>query len=606
MCGIVGVAGRKDATPVLLSALKRLEYRGYDSAGIATIHSGKLSRRRSIGKITDLSDIVANDPLAGNTGIGHTRWATHGRATLENAHPHRAGGVAVVHNGIIENYLEIRERLSELGYSFESETDTEAVATLCQHQLSAGMSPCEAATETIGMLTGAFALCFLFEGSEDFIFAARKGSPLAIGHGDGEVFLASDAYAFAPLTTRATFLEEGDRVVVKSSGAQFYDIDGNAVRRPELNLQFDSENDDKCGYEHFMAKEIMEQPVALKNAASQFSILENGAIALPATLDFANFDRLALVACGTAHYACCVAKYWFEQFAGIPADVDIASEFRYRSPLIDEGTLAIFVSQSGETADTLAAMRYAKGKSVKTAGILNNVNSTLARECDAVVPIRAGIEKSVASTKAFTCQLLVLGMLAVAAGERRGFLKPECATEYFSQFQTAPSFVSQAFAAEPALKKIAEKIRRAKNAIFFGRGTMFPLALEGALKLKEVSYIHAEGFAGGELKHGPIALVENDTPIFILAPSTPLFSKTASNFEEVKARGNNVHVITDRAGADRIDPADATIVVLPNVEPLVAPIVYAVAVQQLAYHAAVARNTNVDQPQNLAKSVTVE
>ena len=606
MCGIIGIAGRGEATPVLLDALKRLEYRGYDSAGIATVHAGKLARRRSIGKVANLFDMVVHEPLPGTTGIGHTRWATHGRPTVNNAHPHQAGKVAVVHNGIIENYREIRSSLSAMGYEFDSETDTETVAKLCQRHLDEGMDPFEAASKSIGSLTGAFALCFLFDGMEDFIFAARNGSPLAIGHGDGEVFLASDANALAPLTSRITFLEEGDRVVVKSTGALFFDSRGNAVQRFESQLQIDRESAEKDGFKHFMAKEIFQQPVALRNAVSQFTERGDGEVDLPAGLDFADFERLALIACGTAHYACSVAKYWFEQCAGMPADVDIASEFRYRSPLIDSRTLAFFVSQSGETADTLAALHHAKANAARAVGILNNVNSSIARECDLVIPIRAGVEKSVASTKAFACQLAVLGVLAVAAGARRGFLDAGCAAEFFSRFKSVPAFVNQALAAESAIKHIAEGIYEARNAIFFGRGTMYPLALEGALKLKEISYIHAEGFAAGELKHGPIALVKENTPIFVLAPSGPLFEKTASNFEEVKARGKNIYLITDMEGAERVGSKESQTIVMPTVEPLIAPIIYAVAVQLLAYHAAVAKGTDVDHPQNLAKSVTVE
>ena len=606
MCGIVAVSGRREAAPVLLDGLRRLEYRGYDSAGIATVDAGKLARRRSVGKIANLAEMLACEPLPGTIGIGHTRWATHGPATVNNAHPHQAGRVAVVHNGIIENYREIRESLSNKGYIFDSETDTETIAKLCEWHLDEGLDPYHAASKTIEGLAGAFAICFLFDGLEDFLFAVRKGSPLAVGHGDGEIFLASDAKALAPLTSRITFLEEGDRVVAKSSGTEFFDGSGNSVRRREYKMHWAPGIADKDGFDHFMVKEILEQPVALRNAVSKIVDSRTRKVNLPDGLDFTEFDRVALVACGTAHYACSVAKYWFEQYAGMPVDADIASEFRYRSPLIDSRTLAVFVSQSGETADTLAALKYAKANSARTVGVLNDTSSAMARECDAVVPISAGIETSVASTKAFTCQLAVLGILAITAGKQRCFLDDEQAAKYIGHFESVPAFVNQAFAAESAIKRIAGGLRDVRNAIFFGRGTMYPLALEGALKLKEISYIHAEGFAGGELKHGPIALVEKNTPIFVLAPSGPLFEKTASNIEEVKARGGKVYLISDMQGLERTGSAENQAILMPAIEPIIAPIVYAIPVQQLAYHTALVKGTDVDQPRNLAKSVTVE
>jgi len=604
MCGIIGVLGKHEVAPLLVEALKRLEYRGYDSAGIATIHNGELGRRRAIGKLVNLSDLLVHDSLAGKSGIGHTRWATHGAATVANAHPHQSGNVAVVHNGIIENFRELRAELIAKGYAFESETDTETVAILTRAHLDAGMTPVNAARETLGRLHGAFALCFLFDGEEDLLIAARKGSPLAIGHGDGEMFIGSDAIALAPMTDTVTYLEEGDWAVITRQGAEIYDMSNRRTTRPATQIVLEHTRIEKGGYKHFMAKEIAEQPVVLADAIQNG--IAGGTLNLPPALDFTGVDRLTMVACGTAYYACVVAKYWFEQIAGLPVEVDVASEFRYREPPLTPNTWAIFVSQSGETADTLAALRYCQGKAAKIISVVNVPTSSIARESDLALPIRAGVEVGVASTKAFTCQLTTLVMMALKAATDRGRLTPAQLATHLAELATLPGLVNQALRIAPEVALIAEELAEAQDILFLGRGPLFPLAMEGALKLKEISYIHAEGYASGELKHGPIALIDARVPVIVLAPRDALFEKTVSNMQEVMARHGKVLLISDAQGVAEAGAGCWRTITMPAVPNFLAPILYAVPAQLLAYHTAIAKGTDVDQPRNLAKSVTVE
>jgi glucosamine--fructose-6-phosphate aminotransferase (isomerizing) len=605
MCGIVGVLGNHEAAPLLVEALKRLEYRGYDSAGIATVNAGKLDRRRAVGKLVNLSDLLVHQPLAGKSGIGHTRWATHGAATVTNAHPHRAGSVAVVHNGIIENFRELRQDLAATGYTQESETDTETVALLARREMDQGATPVEAARATLKRLHGAFALCFLFDGQDDLMIAARKGSPLAIGWGDGEMFVGSDAIALAPMTDRITYLEEGDWAVVTRAGAQIFDADDRLANRPETRVQLDATRIEKAGYKHFMAKEIAEQPVVVADALRHYSSPQ-GTLQLPGDLDFTSVDRVTLVACGTASYACHVAKYWFEQIAGLPADVDIASEFRYRDPVLSTASMAVFVSQSGETADTLAALRHVKEKVAKVVAVINVPTSSIARESDLALPILAGVEVGVASTKAFTCQLTVLALMALKAAQDRSRIDPETLADRLATLRALPGLMNAALALSDPIAVVAKELAKAKDILFLGRGAMFPLALEGALKLKEISYIHAEGYASGELKHGPIALIDAAVPVIVLAPKDALFDKTVSNMQEVMARNGKVLLLSDAAGIEAAGQGTWKTLTLPTVDPLWAPILYAVPAQLLAYHTAIAKGTDVDQPRNLAKSVTVE
>jgi glucosamine--fructose-6-phosphate aminotransferase (isomerizing) len=604
MCGIIGILGEHEAAPALVDALKRLEYRGYDSAGIATVNDGHLDRRRAVGKLVNLTDLLVHDPLAGKAGIGHTRWATHGAPTVTNAHPHRAGPVAVVHNGIIENFRELRADLAGRGYATESDTDTEIVALLAQSFLDAGKTPVEAAEAAIARLEGAFALAFLFDGEPDLIVGARKGSPLAVGHGDGEMYLGSDAIALAPLTDRITYLEEGDRVVLTRKGATIRDADGRLVNRPMRRIRVDAARIEKDGHRHFMAKEIAEQPAVLARVMDAY--LDGETLHFPDGMpDFAQVDRVVMVACGTAFYACLTAKYWLERLARLPVEVDVASEFRYREPPIGPNTLAIFVSQSGETADTLAALRYCRDK----AAILSVVNvpeSSIARESDLALPIHAGVEVGVASTKAFTCQLAVLSLIALKAGIDRGRLKAAEAAELRSALQSLPGLISQALNASEAIEAVSHDLSKARDILFLGRGIMYPIALEGALKLKEISYIHAEGYASGELKHGPIALIDPAVPVIVMAPRDGLFDKTVSNMQEVMARGGKVVLVTDAAGARAASDGAWRVIEMPSVPDALAPILYAIPAQLLAYHTAVAKGTDVDQPRNLAKSVTVE
>ncbi|MEO0773942.1 MAG: glutamine--fructose-6-phosphate transaminase (isomerizing) [Pseudomonadota bacterium] len=606
MCGIVGVLGDHEAAPILVEALKRLEYRGYDSAGIATVNDGTMDRRRAVGKLHNLSDLLVHEPLAGKSGIGHTRWATHGAPNVSNAHPHRAGPVAVVHNGIIENYRELRERLAAEGVNFVTDTDTETVALLTQHYMQSGMEPVDAAKKTLDELEGAYALCFLFEGQQDLIVAARKGSPLAIGHGDGEAFVGSDAIALAPLTDRITYLEEGDCAVVTRDSVTITDAGGRLANRDMRVVQIDNAQVDKAGHKHFMAKEITEQPGVIGDALNHYLTADGAGIEIDAKCpDFKEIDRISLVACGTAYYACLTAKYWFEQVAGVPAEVDIASEFRYREPPIPARTMTVFVSQSGETADTLAALRYCEEKAT-TLAVVNVAESSIARESQIALPIFAGTEIGVASTKAFTCQLVVLLLLALKAAKDRGTIEDARLTDTLSSLRGLPALMSRALDESGKIRDVAGGLSEATSALFLGRGLLFPLALEGALKLKEISYIHAEGYASGELKHGPIALIDHKMPVVVMAPRDALFDKTISNMQEVMAREGKVCLVTDPAGAAEASDGVWQVLTMPSCDPVLSPILYAIPAQLLAYHTAVAKGTDVDQPRNLAKSVTVE
>ena len=603
MCGIVGILSDHEAAPAIVDALKRLEYRGYDSAGIATVDGGKLDRRRAMGKLVNLTDLLVHDPLPGKAGIGHTRWATHGVPSVTNAHPHQAGPVAVVHNGIIENFKELRADLEGKGYTCQTETDSETIALVAQHHMDQGLSPRDAAEQTIARLDGAFALAFLFDGEEDLIIGARKGSPLAVGHGDGEMFIGSDAIALAGLTDRITYLEEGDRVVLTREGAEIHDADGRRANREVRQIRLDTRSMEKGGHRHFMAKEIAEQPVVLADALSHY--LGDDGIRLPRDLDFSKFDRIVMVACGTAYYACLTARYWFERVAGLPVDLDVASEFRYREPPIGPNTLAIFVSQSGETADTLAALRYCEAKAM-TLAVVNVAESSIARESDLSLPILAGTEIGVASTKAFTCQLTVLALLVLQAAHQRGVMGDADIANAVKDLRSLPGLISQALGTDDAVARISADLAEARDILFLGRGAMFPLALEGALKLKEISYIHAEGYASGELKHGPIALIDPAVPVIVMAPRDALFEKTVSNMQEVMARGGKVVLITDGRGAAEAGDGAWHVLQMPSVGDFLAPILYAIPAQLLAYHTADSKDTDVDQPRNLAKSVTVE
>ena len=607
MCGIVGVLGNHEVAPILVEALKRLEYRGYDSAGIATVNDGTLDRRRAVGKLVNLSDLLVHDPLPGKSGIGHTRWATHGAPTEANAHPHRAGRVAVVHNGIIENFRELRAELAAAGATFATQTDTELVALLTERHMSEGLAPAEAVFRTLDRLQGAFALALLFEGEEDLIVAARKGSPLAIGYGDGEMFVGSDAIALAPLTDRITYLEEGDRALVTRAGVEIRDARGVLVNRPVREIRLDATRIDKSGHKHFMAKEIAEQPQVIAEALNAYLPAGGDTVVLPeGSPDFTRIDRLVMVACGTAFYACLTAKYWFEQIARLPVEVDIASEFRYREPPVSPRTLALFVSQSGETADTLAALRYCADKADAIVSVVNVPESSIARESGLALPIHAGVEVGVASTKAFTCQLTVLFMLALKAAADRGAISADQVADHVAALRGLPSALNAALDEGPAIRKAAQSLSEARDVLFLGRGLMYPLALEGALKLKEISYIHAEAYASGELKHGPIALIDQHMPVVVMAPRDGLYDKSVSNMQEVMARKGKVVLVSDEAGiAEAGDGVWATIR-MPHVQPALTPILYAVPAQLLAYHTAVAKGTDVDQPRNLAKSVTVE
>ena len=608
MCGIVGVLGNHEAAPIIAEALRRLEYRGYDSAGIATINdAGQLDRRRAVGKLANLSDLLVHEPLLGKSGIGHTRWATHGAPTEGNAHPHRAGAVSVVHNGIIENFRDLRARLAEQGVPFETETDTETVALLTKCHLDRGMRPAEAVAATLAKLEGAFALCFLFDGEPDLMIAARKGSPLAIGHGEGEMFVGSDAIALAPLTDQITYLEEGDSAVITRAGAEIFDAAGRRANRPVRTVRLDDAQVEKAGYKHFMAKEIAQQPTVTGEVLAAYLAPEGDTITMELPgVDFSKIERLSLVACGTAFYACLTAKYWFEKYARLPVDVDIASEFRYREPPFAPGTLSIFVSQSGETADTLAALRHSRGKAERIVSLINVPESSIGRESDVALEIHAGVEVSVASTKAFTCQLATLAVMALKAGHERGHLDAAALAGHLADLRKLPGLMSHALSVDPAIEAVALELAEARDVMFLGRGQMYPLALEGALKLKEISYIHAEGYASGELKHGPIALIDPSTPTVVLAPHDGLFDKTVSNMQEVMARAGRVLLISDARGVGVAGEGAWHAIAMPEAPELIQPILYAVPAQLLAYHTAIAKGTDVDQPRNLAKSVTVE
>ena len=606
MCGIVGVLGKHQAAPLLLEGLKRLEYRGYDSAGIATLNNARLTCRRAVGKLVNLTDALVLEPLEGTAGIGHTRWATHGAATLHNAHPHARGRVAVVHNGIIENYRELRQFLAGHDIHAETETDTETLAMLCNWHLDQGMSPEEAARATIGRLEGAYALCFLFDGKEDLLVAARQGSPLAVGWGDGEMFVGSDALALAPMTGELTYLEDGDFAVITRAGCDIEDTSGQPVKRRRRGIKSEAIMIDKGGHRHFMAKEIAEQPTVLGEALGHYLDNGEGAYLVQTRLDFSRFDRVIMVACGTASLACQTAKYWFEQIAGLPVEVDIASEFRYREPPVSDRTLAVFVSQSGETADTLAALRYCRRKAGMILSIVNVPESSIARESDLALPILAGPEIGVASTKAFTCQLAVLAVLALEAARQIGTRDAGQMQDLEALLRHVPSQVATALSCEEEVRRCATELARFSHALFLGRGALYPLALEGALKLKEISYIHAEGYASGELKHGPIALIDEKMPVVVLAPHDGLFDKTTSNMQEVMARGGKILMISDAKGFSEAGEGIWCHIGIDAMSDVFAPIVYAVPLQLLAYHTAVEKGTDVDQPRNLAKSVTVE
>ena len=607
MCGIVGILGNHEASPILLDALKRLEYRGYDSSGIATINDGVLERRREIGKLVNLADKLVHKPLKGKIGIGHTRWATHGGPTVANAHPQKTGKVAVVHNGIIENFKKLRDELISDGAVFQSETDTETVAQLCMSFINNGDKPAIAAKKTLDRLEGAYALCFLFHDNDNLLIAARKGSPLAIGHGNGEMFVGSDAIALAPMTNQVTYLEEGDLALITRESLEIFDIDGRAIERNRQTLDLNAQNVAKGNYKHFMAKEIAEQPSVLADAIQQNLNSARNKLEIPSLeLDFRSINRITLVACGTAFLACNVAKYWFEKIARISIDLDVASEFRYREPPVEKNNLAIVVSQSGETADTLAALRYCNKNEMKTLGIVNVDESTISREASLALQIHAGPEIGVASTKAFTCQLTTLYFLAIKAAKDKGSINSNQEAKLIKSILQLPSMIVDALSLEAEIKQTAQDLSKASNAIFLGRGAMYPLASEGALKLKEISYIHAEGYASGELKHGPIALVDENMPVVVLAPRDELFEKTVSNMHEVMARGGKVLLITDAEGADEAQEGTWKTIIMPNIPNDLAPILYSIPVQLLAYHTAVYKGTDVDQPRNLAKSVTVE
>ncbi len=607
MCGIVGVVGVEEAAPLLLDALRRLEYRGYDSAGIATLIDGRVERRRAAGKLDNLARALRAEPLRGTIGVGHTRWATHGRATRANAHPHVSGGVAVVHNGIIENFQELRTELEAEGRRFETETDTEVVPHLVAHHLAAGADPVEAARRAVHRLEGAFALAMLIAGEEDFLLIARRGSPLAVGYGDGEMYVGSDALALAPLTARIQYLEEGDFAVVDRTGARILDADGRRVDRPIVRTALSGAMIGKGNHRHFMEKEIFEQPSVLGDTLRAFADPADHRILVP-ELPFAldRIPRLAAIACGTASYACLIAKYWFEGLAGLPVDWDIGSEFRYRSPPLLPEQGGIFVSQSGETADTLAALRYMKERGHPTLALVNVPESTLAREADAVLRTLAGPEIGVASTKAFTTQLATLACLAIGAARVRGRLDRKREAALTQALDEVPARVLQILQRQRIFREIAEELAAARDVLYIGRGTSHAIAMEGALKLKEISYIHAEAYAAGELKHGPIALIDEKVPVIVVAPRDGLFEKTVGNLQEVAARGGRIVLFSDSRGCEELASCCWRCVALPDCDPFVAPILYAVPVQLLAYYTAVAKGTDVDQPRNLAKSVTVE
>ncbi|MBL8714038.1 MAG: glutamine--fructose-6-phosphate transaminase (isomerizing) [Alphaproteobacteria bacterium] len=608
MCGIVGILSKeKDAAPLLVEGLKRLEYRGYDSAGVATLVDGKLERRRAEGKLVNLADKLAKQPLHGTVGIGHTRWATHGGATERNAHPHITNDVAVVHNGIIENYQELKEELEKSQFRFESDTDTEVIAHLVTFYLRQGMKPQAAVDQALTRLRGAFAIAMIFSGEKDLIIGARFGTPLAIGYGKGEMFMASDSYALAPLTDKISFLEDGDRVEMSRSGVTIRNIEGKKVEREIRVTAQSGALTGKGEYRHFMEKEINEQPAVIGDTLNTYINPATGHITMPDNImDIAGAPKITISACGTAYYAGFVAKYWLEQIARIPTEVDIASEFRYREAPLPAGGAALFISQSGETLDTLEALRYSKRQGQKCVAILNTIESTIERESNAVLRTLAGPEVGVASTKAFTTQLTTLACLTVALARKRGAISAEREKQLTDALREVPSRVAELLGHDEKIREMAKHIAEARDVLYLGRGTSYPIALEGALKLKEISYIHAEGYASGELKHGPIALIDNGVPVIAIAPYDALFEKTASNAQEVIARGGKVLLISDKQGIAKLKDKSAWTIEIPECDPFVAPILYTIPVQLLAYHVAVIKGTDVDQPRNLAKSVTVE
>ena len=606
MCGIVGILGGQSVATDLVDALRRLEYRGYDSAGIATVENGHLERRRAEGKLRNLETRLLAEPLTGRTGIGHTRWATHGRPIERNAHPHMSAKVSVVHNGIIENFRELKDRLTAKGHVFETDTDTEAVVHLITDGMENGLDSISAVKAALDQLRGAFALGIIFAGEDDLMIAARQGSPLAIGHGRGEMYLGSDAIALAPFTDAITYLEEGDWAVMRRAGAQVFDRDGAPVTRPLVKSVASSLLVDKGNHRHFMAKEIHEQPEVISHTLSNYLDMANGRVSIPDLgLDLATVPRVTISACGTAYYAGLVGKYWIERYARVPVEIDIASELRYREAPLPEGGLALFVSQSGETADTLATLRYARANGQRIASIVNVRTSTIARESDAVLPTLAGPEIGVASTKAFTCQLSALACLAIAFGRARGAISEAEEQELVSALIEVPRLISTMLVDETPYVELAHLLSKARDVLYLGRGLSYPLALEGALKLKEISYIHAEGYAAGELKHGPIALIDETVPVIVVAPEDDLLEKTVSNVQEVAARGGQI-VLISNADAGKIGCELAAHIQIPDAHPLTYPLISAVPVQLLAYHTAVLMGTDVDQPRNLAKSVTVE
>lgn len=608
MCGIVGIISNRQVTPLLIDGLKRLEYRGYDSAGVATLVDGKIERRRAKGKIVNLEKKIAENPLTGTIGIGHTRWATHGVPNETNAHPHATKYVAVVHNGIIENYRELRDELKELGHVFESETDTEVVVHLISQKIEEGLDPQTAVAQSLKRLNGAFALAIIFAGREDILIGARKGAPLAVGFGDGEMFLGSDALALASLTQKIMYLEDGDWVVLTHTSATVYDENDNEVSRPVEQSSTSGAMIGKGGYRHFMLKEIYEQPQVIGDTLNTMINQDMDTITLPnVPFDLKDMTRLTIVACGTSYYAGMVGKYWIESIARVPVDIDVASEFRYRRPVMEQGGVSLFISQSGETADTLAALRYCKEQGQKIVSIVNVSGSTMARESDCVLKTLAGPEMGVASTKAFTTQLTLLACFAIALGRAKGTLSRSEESRLSRALVEVPSRAAEVLNNDKAIERIAQNLMvPAHDVLYLGRGSSYPIALEGALKLKEISYIHAEGYAAGEMKHGPIALIDDEVPVVVVAPTDELFGKTISNMQEVMARGGKVVFFGDKDGVGTVKDRSAATIILPTVDSFVAPILYAIPVQLLAYHTAVAKGTDVDQPRNLAKSVTVE
>ncbi len=607
MCGIVGVIGARAAVPLLLEGLRRLEYRGYDSAGVATLVNGHIERRRAEGKLVNLAAVLDRAPVDGTIGIGHTRWATHGAPTETNAHPHGTARVAVVHNGIIENHANLCAELEAAGQVFETETATEAVAQLLDLYLKQGMAPEEAAAAAFGRLEGAYALALVFAGHPELIIGARHGAPLAVGFGAEEMYLGSDALALAPLTQRIAYLEDGDLAVLSRTGARFFDAGGAAVKRAIKLTAYSGAAIGKGNYRHFMEKELHEHPAVIGDSLHRMVSPATRAVTLPELpFDFARVPRVAMSACGSAFYAGLVGRYWFETVARLPVDADVASEFRYRAPPLPEDGLGLLVSQSGETADTLAALRFMREAGQKVLSIVNVAESSMARESDAILQTVAGPEIGVASTKAFTAQLAVLACLALAAGRARGTLSAAQEAALTDALLEVPGRAAEVLDGQGAIIHLAERIAEARDVLYLGRGSCFPIALEGALKLKEISYIHAEGYAAGEMKHGPIALIDRAVPVIAIAPSGPLFEKTVSNLQEAAARGGQVIAFSDAEGASKLKGIASETVVLPRVDPFVAPMLYAIPVQLLAYHVAVLKGTDVDQPRNLAKSVTVE